>query len=322
MQPGYPYQPYPTPQPPAQPYPPQQPAQQPVYYPPQYPQAPGGYPAQYGAPAPVPPAPLPTGGLDEYYAQPSGGSGPAYKFLDSNRQPQIGKEYVGLVARQPGNGDIRAQTDPRGMPQFFKDGRPKFVMVCPMLTMPSTEFPDGNAGWWVKGQARDELARAMAEAGAPVGPPEAGALIAVRLTGSRPVPGMNPALIFLVRYWLPSSAEAAQFAAALNQAAPYTPPAPIPPGPSAGWQQGYAAPAPQQPQYAPPPGSPYAAPAPQQYAPPPAAAAPVMPGPPAGATGYASPAAPTAAPQPLQMPANLTAEQQAQWAQLVATRNV
>jgi hypothetical protein len=236
MQPQYPAQP-PMPQ-----YPPQQPqgypAQQPAYpqqpyaqpapqqYPPQaYPQQPGYPPQGYGQPqyAPQPPAPpLPTGTLDSFYQQPASGGGPSFKFQDANRQPIIGKSYAGFVARPITDADVRPQTDQGGNVRTYKDGRPKFVLVVPMQVQPDQEFPEGQAGWWVKGQARDELARAMAEAGAPAGAPEAGAFIRITLVGTRPVPNMNPAFQFRVEYVRP------QGAAAAPQAAPQQAPAPQP----------------------------------------------------------------------------------------------
>lgn len=215
MQPQYPGQP-PMPQYPQQP-PQGYPAPQPTYPPQQYPQQPQGYPVQpaypqayaqpqqYAPPAP-PAVPLPTGTLDTFYQQPSGGGGPSFKFMDANRMPQIGKSYVGIVARPVTDSDIRAQTDKNGQVQTYKDGRPKFVMVVPMQVQPDQEFPEGQAGWWVKGQARDELARAMAEAGAPAGAPEAGAGIRVTLVSTRPVPGYNPQYQYRVEYMRPNGA--------------------------------------------------------------------------------------------------------------------
>lgn len=182
-------------QPPMPQYPPAAPAYPAAPYPPQ-----GGYPQPY----PVAPAgpPLPTGTLDGFYEQPSGGGGPSFKFNGK----AVGTTYTGIVARTVTNADVRAQTDQGGRPVTFKDGRTKFVMVVPMQVAPSPEFPEGVAGWWVKGQARDELARAMDEAGAPAGPPEAGAAIRVTLIGMRPIPGMNPAFQYRVEYVRPGGA--------------------------------------------------------------------------------------------------------------------
>lgn len=204
MQPQYPAQ-YPAqPQYPAPIYPVQQPyAQLPA---PTYPQQQPAYPQAYAQPqyaAPAPPAaPLPTGTLDGYYQQPSSSGGPSFKF---NGKP-IGTSYAGIVARPVTDSDIRAQTNNAGQVQTYKDGRAKFVMVVPMQVQPSPEFPEGTAGWWVKGQARDELARAMAEAGAPAGAPEAGAGIRVTLVGQRQVPNMNPQLLYRIDYMRPGGA--------------------------------------------------------------------------------------------------------------------
>lgn len=231
MQPQYPTQP-PAPQYPQQPqqgYPAQpQPAYPPQHYPqapaPQYPPQGYGQPQpQYGAPqpqygAPQPPAaPLPTGSLDTFYQQPSASGGPSFKFQDpSSRQPLVGKSYAGFVARPVTDADVRPQTN-NGQVMTFKDGRPKFVMVVPMQVQPDGEFPEGQAGWWVKGQARDELARAMAEAGAPQGAPEAGAFIQVTLVGTRPIPGQNPAYQYRVEYRRPQGAAPAPVAEAPAQ---------------------------------------------------------------------------------------------------------
>lgn len=194
MQPNYPQ--YPAP--PMPQYPPQQaPYGQ---YPPQAPQ----YPP---APAPAPAAP---GSLDGFFGQPAGAEGPSFKFKD---RPN-GTSYSGIVARQVTDSDVRTQTDRDGRPQTFRDGRPKQVMVVPMVVQPSPEFPEGRASWWVAGGAKDELVRAMAEAGAPAGPPEAGAAITVTKVGERPIPGFNPKYLYRIEYLRPEGA---------GQAAPAAP---------------------------------------------------------------------------------------------------
>jgi hypothetical protein len=76
-------------------------------------------------------------------------------------------------------------------------------MVVPLVVAPTQEFPEGQAGWWVKGQARDELARAMAETGAPAGAPEAGAFVRITLVNVRPIPNMSPAFQYRVDYVRP-----------------------------------------------------------------------------------------------------------------------
>ena len=222
--PGYP------PQATAPQYPPQQfaPPQSPPAYPPQqYGQFAPGYPPAAAAP----PAQLAQGSIDDFYNQPSTGGGQALKF------EQIGTRYVGIVTRAVNSGDIQQQTDTQGRPQTFRDGRPKFVMKVPLQLQPSPAYPDGLAQWYVKGQARDELVRAMAEAGAPAGPPEQGAIIDVTFVSQRPSgPGMNPAKQFHVVYTRPTgetSSPAPAVAQPIAAAAPvqtqqpvYVPPQP------------------------------------------------------------------------------------------------
>lgn len=201
MMPQFPQQPQQYPTQPAYPVQPQYPAQQ---FPQQYAPAPA-YPQQYGQPqypAAPPAQPLPQGTLDGFYGQPSSGGGAALKF---NGKP-VGTSYAGIVARPITDADVRAQTNNMGQVQTYRDGRPKLVMVVPLQVQPSQEHPEGVATWWVKGQARDELARAMAEAGAPAGPPEAGAAIRITLVGQRPVPNMNPANQYRVEYIRPGHA--------------------------------------------------------------------------------------------------------------------
>lgn len=205
--------------------PPPQQYQQPQYapqYPPQQ-----GYAPQYAPQQPPPPPaqPLAQGSLDDYYSQPSTGGGGGLKFTGPNNQPLINQSYLFRVARPVTNGDIQQQTDQNNKPLTFKDGRPKFVMIVPAeLLEPSPNHPEGLAKWYVKGAARDELVRSMAEAGAPEGPPEMGAVIRVTLTGTRPSgPGMNPAHVFAVQYWRPEGAASAP----AQQAAPVEQPAPV-----------------------------------------------------------------------------------------------
>jgi hypothetical protein len=170
------------------------------YGPPQgYTQAPG-YPAPpqpYGPPQQQP-AQLASGSLDAFYQQPSSGGGAALRF-------EVGTRYIGVVTRPITNADIQQQTQPgTNLPAFFKDGRPKFVMKVPLQLQPTPERPDGLGQWYVSGSARDELVRAMADAGAPAGPPQAGAIIDITCTGTRPAGvGMNPAKVYQVHYRRP-----------------------------------------------------------------------------------------------------------------------
>lgn len=258
-------------------YPPQAPAY-PQYAPaPQQQQyAPPGYPPQYQAAAPQ--QPLAAGTLDSFYNQPSSGGGPALKF------DQPGTRYVGIVSRPVGDGDIQQQTDTQNRPQTFKDGRPKFVMKVPLQMQPSPQYPDGLAQWYVKGQARDELVRAMAAAGAPEGPPEHGSVLDITFTATRASgPGMNPAKLFQVNYTRPQGAP---------QAAPAAPPVATSPAPGPAQQQYQQPPVQAAPQQ-------YAQPAPGQAPPQQYAAAPAQQAPPAN---YA--------PAPVQQPYDFTQHQQ------------
>lgn len=267
-------------------YPPQQPVQQPppAQYPPQYPQAPQqpgyppqapqyappyaqpqqpGYPPQaYGQQPPAPPAPpLAQGSLDQFYSQPSAGAGPGIGWSDKqgNQRP-IGTTWIGVVARDVSDSDVQQMTDMRtGQPVVYRDGRPKFQMKVPLkqvalfdpqgtqLQLPA-DMPEGEGTWYVKGQAREELTRAMAEAGrdgAPVGE----AVLYITLVNRRATGGgMNPANIVQVRYQPPAGGQAAQQPAPAQQAPVPEQPAYVPPAPAQ--QPQYQVPQPvQQPQY-------------------------------------------------------------------------
>lgn len=301
----YPYPPQGYPAQPQQQFPQQPPAQQFVPQPqfaPGFPAQQGYPPAQFAPPA----APLAQGSIDDFYSQPSTGGGKSLSFA------QVGVTHVGIVTRAITAGDIQQQTDTRGNPQTFRDGRPKFVMKVPLqLLQPSPEYPDGLATWFVKGQARDELVRAMSEAGAPAGPPEAGAVIQITHTGTRSAgPGMNPAKLFAIQYRRPDGSAPA----AVQQ--PQAPAQPV-------------AQAPMQPQFQQPqaPAQPSAftqavqpelaqlqAQQAAQFAQAGAPAVPQQPAPqqPAPqATGFPPPAQPAAAPAGLQAPANMTPDQAA-----------
>jgi hypothetical protein len=231
----------------------------------QYPPAQGGYPMPQGYPPQQFQAPvqLATGSLDAFYSQPSVGGGAALKF-------EVGVSHVGVVSRDITGADIQQQTNPQNQqPAFFKDGRPKFVMKVPLQVQPTQDRPDGLAQWYVAGAARDELARAMKAAGAPEGPPEAGALIQITCTGTRPSgQGMNPSKVYQVTYQRPNGAQQAPAAA--------QPPAPVQQPPVPQQQPQFQAPQPPVPQQqfqppAPPP-QPQQFQGPQQGAQPPAPA--------------------------------------------------
>ncbi len=128
-----------------------------------------------------------------------------------------GQSIAAIVARTLSNADVRQSVDyTTKAPQFFQDGAPKMVMVVPLRVNPTPDYPDGQAGWWVKGRTREELCRAMQTAGVPpqangkMPPPEEGALITITCTGTRNVPNMSPAKIYEVTYQRPASANGQQ----------------------------------------------------------------------------------------------------------------
>lgn len=191
-------------------YPPQQqyPPAPPMGYPnaPQFPQAPPqqfGYPQQQPQAAPTPPpAPVVSGTIDQFYSQPSAAGGPGISWKDK----PIGATYAGIIA-----GECKVQQDTdfdSGQPLFQKDQvTPKFVMLVPLRSvqsnMPTPEFPDGEAVFYVRGQARDELVRAMSEAGCS-GAPQQGATFQVTLTQRKPNRKGNPSNIVQIKYLPPN----------------------------------------------------------------------------------------------------------------------
>lgn len=302
---------YPPPQAPA----PQ--AQQPPYaappypqqaYPPAappYPQAPGypqqGYPAPYGAPQ-QPAAPLATGSLDDFYAQPSSGGGPSIAWSTNGVPKPEGTAYAGVVARDVTSADIQQQTDPKtGQPKFFRDGRPQFVMKVPLRIAPTAEFPDGEATLFVRGQMKDELVRAMAEAGAAESP-KGGDQLVIQLVQRKPSRGGgNPMNVFAIRY------QAAQTAGAQVPAAPT--PQPAAQAPVQQPVQQFQQPAPQV--QAP---VPTAAPSPAAVPPAPAPQFPVQ------QTVPSQPPASPGAGHGLAVPADFSPDQQALFAQLAGAQ--
>lgn len=213
-------------QPPAPGYPPQGAYAPPAQgYPPQA--GWGAPPPGYGAPGyAAPPAPgfppqaappqpdLARGTLDDWLNQ-SGGSG-AENITKIFAGKPFGAVTVSfLVARKILSTDMRQQTNAQNQAQFAFDGRtPLFVLIVPCQVIGSTDgshvqlFPDGQASWWVKGQPKDQLAAAMAMAGAPEGFPEAGARIDLTLTGERASKkaGHNPSKQYKVVYTRPVDA--------------------------------------------------------------------------------------------------------------------
>lgn len=193
-------------------------------------------PAAVQAPAPQ----LANGTLEDFYNQPTGsGGGPSVtsKFFTKRQQGSwLQLEVIADVT----NNDVRQQTTPQGIPQTYKDGRPKFVLVVKVKVLGSsdgthlTEFPDGIGSIWVKGVLADELRRSMAAAGDPSGFPKGGATIVMVSAGEQAsrTPGFSATKLYSLQYAPPSS-DLQAVAQAANPMAPPIPdvPAVIPSSP-------------------------------------------------------------------------------------------
>jgi hypothetical protein len=219
-------------------------------------------------PAPAGP-PAAVGTLDDFLGQPRSGGGAALKW---GNKPD-GYTITVQIARDVIDSDIRQQTDTRQVPQTFRDGRPRWVMVVPVIVPPGhPEHPDGKAQWYVKGDAHNALAEAMAKSGTSAKVPEGGAWVTITKTGTRNIgQGMSPATTFTVVYQSPNGQAqppAAPASAAEPQWQQQQPPAPATDpwanDPNPAWQQP-PAPAQQAPAWN-PPGQPQWGPPPQGYA--------------------------------------------------------
>ena len=262
---------------PQQGYYPQQPAPQgyaPNPYGQQVPQgyAPQQYPGQQMM-QPQPPQQDLSGDLDSFYAQRNtgGGKGVSWKGVPD------GYNISGVVSRQITNGDVFKETYPPNSPQAGqirtnRDGSPKYAMQVPLKLMnldpfQQRDYPEGEARLFLRGGLRDEVTRAMAEAGAPAGPPEAGAFIRVTLTHRKP--GNNIATnMFAVLYRSPGQWENDPSLTQFTQQQFYQPPSQPAQSPATGQVYGGA---PNQGPYQQQAPAQYAAPAqpapnPQQYA--------------------------------------------------------
>jgi hypothetical protein len=206
-QPQYGYGPpqgYPPPDPYAQP--PYVPGQAPGGWQPGYNQAPYQPNPAYGQPAPgqygPPPGapnpgygvpqqpPVPQGAkgtLDDFYGQPSGASG---KGISWKNKPN-GYRYVGVVRRTPQDSDVFQDSDPQTKTlKTWRDGSPKMVLPVPLDLVwldawQQQEYSDREAAVFLRGGMRDEVTRAMQEAGVS-GVPQQGALMDVTLTHRKP----------------------------------------------------------------------------------------------------------------------------------------
>lgn len=209
------------------------PVQQGQFVQPQYP-APATFPGyapqpqfaqQVAGPAPAAPAARATS-LADFWDQRSSGEGKSLKFPNG----ALGTSYTFMVTRSLTKGDVSQQTDVNGVPQFTRDGSPKWVLVVPGVLPDGTEIT-----WWAKGQAKTALQAALETAG--VAEIEAKSILTVTYVKDRPNgPGFSATKIFTVVYRQPqvsASAPATQQVqptpaqAAPVQQAPAVQPAPV-----------------------------------------------------------------------------------------------
>jgi hypothetical protein len=134
--------------------------------------------------------------LNDFMTQPASAGGKSLSFN------VVGTRYVGTVVRNVTDADIERATEVRGGGlATHPDGRPKVVMKVPLLMQPSAEFPTGVGVWYVKGNERSELLRAMEAAGAEPGPPRGGDIIDITYTHDEPSrAGMSPRKVKRVVY--------------------------------------------------------------------------------------------------------------------------
>lgn len=218
------------------------PQQQQGYPAQQMPMAPQGYPQvpQQFAPQQFPQQPevqLAAGSLDAFYSQPTSGGGASLQFVN------VGDAHVWVVNRPLADGDVEQQVNPRTkQPEFYKNGKPKFVLKVPVNVPVSERHTEGRAQWYCQGSAKDELNRAKTAAGAPQGAPEFGAFGYTKKAGTRQIPGSAiPANVWEVTYVRPGPEAkklAEQYGIAYpelsgNGAAPAAAPAPAPAAPVA-----------------------------------------------------------------------------------------
>lgn len=149
-----------------------------------------------------PPAPeqpqLAAGSLDAWAAQPTGGHGPSLQFQD------IGAAHLMVVARPITDADVSQQTDTYGRPQIYNDGKPKFVLKVPVnVPTDPQRYTEGKGQWYCQGTARNDLAAAMAIAGAPAGPPESGAVLYVKKVDKKKLPNGTSANVWQIQYIRP-----------------------------------------------------------------------------------------------------------------------
>lgn len=134
--------------------------------------------------------------LADFWDQRSSGEGKSLKFPNG----ALGTSYTFMVTRSLTKGDVSQQTDVNGVPQFTRDGSPKWVLVVPGVLPDGTEIT-----WWAKGQAKTALQAALETAG--VAEIEAKSILTVTYVKDRPNgPGFSATKIFSVVYHRPQGA--------------------------------------------------------------------------------------------------------------------
>jgi hypothetical protein len=192
--------------------------------------APAAQPQGFGTPQPsaqAAPAPvLARGTVEDYLNQPQMTSGGKSVTSFYNGKPQ-GTWLDFLVKRDMLNTDVRQQTDINGVPQTYRDGTPKWVLIVPVQVIGASDpsftqfFENGDGTLWLKGLLQEEISRAMAAAGDSSGIPKGGARIILASAGEKPSrkAGYSASKLHQAQYQAPAGGSA--------PAAPVTPPAPV-----------------------------------------------------------------------------------------------
>jgi hypothetical protein len=203
--------------------------QQPQFQPQYAPQPQFAQPAQQAAPEPV----LARGTLEDFWDQPSvtGGGAGVTKYFNGKVQ---GSWLDMTVTRDLLHSDTRQQTDINGVPQAYKDGRPKFVLIIPVTVTGSSDgthgalFTEGAGTIWVKGALKDEFARAMAAAG--IRELTGGTRIIMASAGEKASnrPGFSATKLYQVTLYPSQGGAPAQVQVEVPVAAPQAAPLPTP----------------------------------------------------------------------------------------------
>ena len=205
---------------------------------------------QQGQQAPQLPA---DASIADFYDQPSTGGGRSVAgYFDTP-----GLWLTATIARDVTKADLRPDTIPgTSQVRTYGDDRLRYVLIVPLNVTGGNGawqeyFSDGRGALWLRGGIRDEMWRAMQEAGVqpdaqgrPV-PPEGGAQISLFFKSTRPVKGqggqkLNDAKVVEARYTRPApgvNGAASQADEGYNApqayAAPVAPQAPAPVAPQA-----------------------------------------------------------------------------------------